>query len=190
LVKKGSNNKSWISSYSPTQEEFENLCFTAVGQKVGELWLFVYVTSKQWYAIDLSSLILSWFIVKKGDTLHIIGFFYSGWTQWYIIAFVSYSGFCECLCNLFYLYLLHKSTFLLLLLWRAIILAYEAETLPKHIFGNVDYEYLIIRNSRNATLCWVVTIFRWIYFVVHPHTFIISTMNRYCNSWPTQQLVN
>jgi len=103
----------------PTQEEFENLCFFAAGQRVCELWLFV-IMLKRSYAIDLSLMILLWFIVKKGvkrknfkslDSL-IHG---KQIETLYIVAFVSYSGF-ESACHLFSLYLLHKLIFLLLLL--------------------------------------------------------------------------
>jgi len=52
-VKKGSNNKRLDIILSATQEEFENLCFIAAGQRVHELWPFIL---KQSYAIDLSSL--------------------------------------------------------------------------------------------------------------------------------------
>ena len=50
---------NWISSYLPTQEEFKTICFTTGGQRTRELWSFVYVTSENSYAIDLSSLISS-----------------------------------------------------------------------------------------------------------------------------------
>ena len=55
LVKEGTNNKTWISSYSAAQEKFENCCFVAVDLRTHKLWAFVYVTSKWLYAIDLSS---------------------------------------------------------------------------------------------------------------------------------------
>jgi len=50
---KTQTNKSWVSSYSPTLEEFENL---ALGQWNGKLWslVHVHVTSDQSYAIDFS----------------------------------------------------------------------------------------------------------------------------------------
>jgi len=60
--------KTWISSDSPTQEEFENLCFVAVDLRIRQLWVFVYGTSKRSFAIDFSSLISPLFAVKKGDT--------------------------------------------------------------------------------------------------------------------------
>ena len=50
--------KSWISSYLPTQEELENLCFVAVDPRTCKLCMFVSVTSKRLYTIDLSSQLL------------------------------------------------------------------------------------------------------------------------------------
>jgi len=47
--------KTWISSYLPAQEEFENLCFAAVDARIRKLWALVYVTSKRSYVIDFSS---------------------------------------------------------------------------------------------------------------------------------------
>ena len=35
-----------MSSYSPTQEELENLCFVTVDPCTHKLWAFVYITSK------------------------------------------------------------------------------------------------------------------------------------------------
>jgi len=60
--------KTWISSDLPTQEEFGNLFFVAVDLRICQLWVFVYGTSKQSYAIDFSSLISPLFALKKGDT--------------------------------------------------------------------------------------------------------------------------
>ena len=31
--------KTWISSYSPTQEKFENLYFVAIDYRIHELWV-------------------------------------------------------------------------------------------------------------------------------------------------------
>ena len=36
----------------PTQEEFKSLCLSALGQWNGELWLFIYVMFKWFYAIS------------------------------------------------------------------------------------------------------------------------------------------
>jgi len=67
LVKEGRNNKNLDIILSPTQEEFENLCFVAVGPMIHKLWVLVYVTSKQSYAIDFSSRILPLNAVKKEE---------------------------------------------------------------------------------------------------------------------------
>ena len=77
--------KTWVPSYSPTQEEFENLCFVVVAYRIRELWAFVYVMSKRSYAIDFSSLILSLYVVKKGGRRKnspCNGLSYSWRTQW------------------------------------------------------------------------------------------------------------
>jgi len=46
IEKETSNNKTWISSDLPTQEEFENLCFVAVDLRIRQLWVLVYSMSK------------------------------------------------------------------------------------------------------------------------------------------------
>ena len=77
--------KTWISSHSHTQEEFKTLCFIAVDYRIRKLWAFVYVTSKQSYAIDFSSLISSLYAVKNGNrrqNLPSNGLPYSWRTQW------------------------------------------------------------------------------------------------------------
>ena len=58
---------TWISSYSPTQEESNYLCFVSVDQRIRKLWAFVYVTSERSYAFNFSSLILSLYAVKNGN---------------------------------------------------------------------------------------------------------------------------
>ena len=63
-MKEGTNNKS---SYSPTQEELEKLCFVAVDPRIRKLRAFVYVTLKQLYTIDFFSQISPLYAVKKGD---------------------------------------------------------------------------------------------------------------------------
>ena len=47
--------KTRVSSYSPKQEELENPCLVAVHPKICKLWQFVHMTSKQSFAIDVSS---------------------------------------------------------------------------------------------------------------------------------------
>ena len=58
--------QTWVSSYSPTKEEFKNLCFVVVDLRICTLWEFVYITSKRLYAINFSSLISSLYAVKNG----------------------------------------------------------------------------------------------------------------------------
>jgi len=50
-------DKTWVSTYSPEQEELENCCLVAVHQRNCKLWPLVHVTSKWLLVIDLSSLI-------------------------------------------------------------------------------------------------------------------------------------
>jgi len=102
-MKKGSNNKSLISSYLPTQEEFKNLCFISAVQIVCELWQVSLRHIKMIvYAINIFLLILSQFIVKKGDTtknlthhciLLSMASMMAQIATLYIIVFVCYSGF-------------------------------------------------------------------------------------------------
>ena len=78
--------KTWISCYSPTEEEFKTLCFVAVDKRIRKLWAFVYITSKRLYAIDFSSLISSLYAVKNGTRRQNVpsnGRPYSWRTQWY-----------------------------------------------------------------------------------------------------------
>jgi len=91
-----------------------------------DLW----VMSEWLNMIDLSSLISSWVYseerrYKKNLTHHWIILFMVNTTvqipTLYIIAFVNYSSFC----NLFSLYLLYKSIFLLLLLWRVTLFSIQ-----------------------------------------------------------------
>ena len=89
---------TWISSYLPTQGEFKNLCFVAVAKRICELWAFVYVTSKQSYVIDFSSLILSLYVVKKGGrrkTYHVMDFSIHGKHN-----SVSCNSVLHCVCKL------------------------------------------------------------------------------------------
>ena len=84
--------KTWISSYSPTQGEFETLCFVAVAYRIRELWAFVYVTLKRSYATNFSSLILSLYVVKKGGrwkNLPRNGLPYSWRTRWRKLQFCT-----------------------------------------------------------------------------------------------------
>ena len=70
--------KTWVLCYSPMQEEFENVCFVVALIKKQKLWAFVQVMLKWSFAIDLTSWILSLFVLKqssRGNNLPINLFF-------------------------------------------------------------------------------------------------------------------
>ena len=134
-MKEGTNNENLdIILFTYTQEEFENLCFFAVDPRTHKLWSFVYIMSKQSYAINFLKQILPLYAVKKikGQTYPVSdspihgkhhGESCSSTPQSVTIALVS-----TC----------YKSIFLLLLLYRAVtpkLLAYEAKTLPGGTLG-------------------------------------------------------
>jgi len=64
-VKKGPTVKTWVSSYSPKQEELENLSLVAVLPRNCELWPFVHVTSKRLFAFNVSTWNSTLFVVMK-----------------------------------------------------------------------------------------------------------------------------
>ena len=65
--RKGPTVKTWVSSYLPKQEELENLYLIAVHQRNCTLWLLIHITSIQLLVIDVSSWILTSFVVMKGS---------------------------------------------------------------------------------------------------------------------------
>ena len=67
-MKEGTNNKNLESSYSPTQEKLENLCFVAVDPRICKLLAFVYVTLKRSYAIKFSSRISPLYPADMGSS--------------------------------------------------------------------------------------------------------------------------
>ena len=75
--------KTWIPCYLPMKEEFVNLGFVAVLVKKQKLWPFVHVMLKQLLVNDLSSWILSLFVVKQGSSGNNlpINLFLSSWVQ-------------------------------------------------------------------------------------------------------------
>ena len=131
LIEERVTRKTWIASYSLTQEDFKNLCSrqkdtSVVGVCLCPLKAIVHDQS--------SSLNLPLYVVKKGDKRKYlmqqsIPFLTANRIAQvstpHVISFVSYNCFL----------LLCKSIFLLLLLCRAVMPACEAETLPKHTFG-------------------------------------------------------
>ena len=72
--------QTWVSSYSPKQEELENLRLLAVFQRNCKLWPFVYVKLKWLFTINVSSWISTLFVVKeenRGNNLPSNSFFSS-----------------------------------------------------------------------------------------------------------------
>ena len=147
--------KTWVPHYSPpcTQEEFENLCFITVLIKKQKLWLFVQVTLKRSFTIELSSWILSLLVVKQGSrgkNTHksipqIMANRMAQISSPCSNAFVSYNRFSKHL--QFILPILPVQIDLLATATlqgcnsKGFFFAYEAETLPEHGLGYIDYEY-------------------------------------------------
>jgi len=57
--------KNWVSPYLPKQEKLENLCLIAVHQRNFKLRPLIIVTSKWLFAINISSWILTLFVVMQ-----------------------------------------------------------------------------------------------------------------------------
>ena len=57
--------KNCVSSYSPKQEELENLCLVAVHPRNCKLWPFVHMTLKRSFAINVSSWISTLLVVMQ-----------------------------------------------------------------------------------------------------------------------------
>ena len=76
----------WLEpEYHHIQEELENLCLVAVHFKNCKLWPFVQVTSKRSFVIDVSSWILTLFVVMQGSRRNNLpsNSFLSSWQTWW-----------------------------------------------------------------------------------------------------------